>query len=279
MENNYCVYMHILRPDGRKYIGITHQSPARRWANGLGYKKNSYFWNAIEKYGWDSFKHEIVFENLTKEQACNKEQALIKLFNTQDRSSGFNLTAGGEGALNISEEARKKRSMASTTYIISKDELEYHLIILGETIKQCATTFNCSASTISYRAKLYSLVKNKNTVPNRNNISKKELSYQYIALNKTREECAEYFNCSLGKIQAYMRKYNIKKDPKVIAKNTSLRLQQCPISQEDLYYQYIILNKTQEQCATYFNCTRRIIRGQLKVHNIKKEANVYNKRS
>lgn len=220
-----------------------------------------------------------MFENLTKEQACNKEQALIKLFNTQDRSSGFNLTAGGEGALNISEEARKKRSMASTTYIISKDELEYHLIILGETIMQCATMFNCSASTISYRAKLYSLVKNKNTVPNRNNISKKELSYQYIVLNKTREECAEYFNCSLGKIQAYMRKYNIKKDPKVIAKNTSLRLQQCHISQEDLYYQYITLNKTQEQCATYFNCTRRIIRGQLKVHNIKKEANVYNKRS
>lgn len=116
-------------------------------------------------------------------------------------------------------------------------------------------------------------------VTNRNAISEKELNHQYIVLNRTREECAEYFNCSLGKVQAYMKKYNIKKDPRVIAKNTSLRLQQCHILQEDLYYQYIILNKTQEQCAAYFNCTRRMIRGQLKVHAIKKDASVYNKRS
>ena len=212
MENNYCVYMHVLELDGRKYIGITKSSPKHRWANGKGYKKNIYFWNTIEKYGWTAFKHELLFENLSKEQAYSKEKALIKLFNTQNRQFGFNLTAGGDGASNISEETRKKRSIANTIFPIAKDELEYHFITLNKTTKQCATMFNCSTSTISYRAKIYGLTKNKNIVSNRNTISRKELNHQYIVLNKTREECAEYFNCSLGKVQAYMRKYNIKKD-------------------------------------------------------------------
>ena len=36
-ENNYCVYMHTLKSDGRKYIGITNQSPKCRWHRGRGY--------------------------------------------------------------------------------------------------------------------------------------------------------------------------------------------------------------------------------------------------
>lgn len=29
-ENNYCVYMHTLIQDGRKYVGITCQKPETR---------------------------------------------------------------------------------------------------------------------------------------------------------------------------------------------------------------------------------------------------------
>ena len=48
---NYCIYMHILIRDNRKYIGITQQKPSLRWARGNGYKKNTYFYRAIQKYG------------------------------------------------------------------------------------------------------------------------------------------------------------------------------------------------------------------------------------
>lgn len=108
--NNFYVYCHKLF-DGRRYIGITKQNPSRRWRNGEGYKvrnNNSYFYNAIKEYGWNSFEHIILFTNLSKEQAINKEKELIKKYNTQDRNKGFNLTAGGEGIFNPSEETRKK---------------------------------------------------------------------------------------------------------------------------------------------------------------------------
>lgn len=42
-EGTYCVYLHTLKNDGRKYVGITKTNPNHRWANGKGYKHNTYF--------------------------------------------------------------------------------------------------------------------------------------------------------------------------------------------------------------------------------------------
>lgn len=53
--------------------------PERRWNNGYGYKRRPYFMNAIRKYGWDSFKHEMLFVGLSKEEAERKETSLLSL--------------------------------------------------------------------------------------------------------------------------------------------------------------------------------------------------------
>ena len=84
MEKVYSVYQHINVINNKKYIGITKQVPENRWGNeGINYKNSPRFYNAILKYGWDNFIHEILYTNLTKEEACKKEIELIKENRTQ----------------------------------------------------------------------------------------------------------------------------------------------------------------------------------------------------
>lgn len=95
IENTYSVYCHTNKINGKRYIGITKQNPLKRWGtNGCNYKKLN-FYRAIQKYGWDNFKHEILFENLSKEDAENKEIELIAKYNTRDDMFGYNIAIGG----------------------------------------------------------------------------------------------------------------------------------------------------------------------------------------
>lgn len=93
--NDYSVYMHLNRANGKRYVGIS-KDPIRRWANGRGYYRNKHFSDAIIKYGWDNFDHLILYSGLTKDEACEIEQRLISKYNTQDKRYGYNLTSGGD---------------------------------------------------------------------------------------------------------------------------------------------------------------------------------------
>ena len=86
-EHNWCVYCHTNKINGKKYIGITCKEPHKRWSNGNGYKGQK-FYNAITKYGWDNFEHEILFNELTLEEANKKEIELIKKYNTTNKNNG-----------------------------------------------------------------------------------------------------------------------------------------------------------------------------------------------
>lgn len=91
---NYYVYKHT-SPTGKVYIGITQQSPTKRWGGGANYDYNTHFINAIKKYGWDGFTHEILFEGLTRDEAIEKEIELIKQYESDNRSKGYNISPGG----------------------------------------------------------------------------------------------------------------------------------------------------------------------------------------
>lgn len=108
----YTVYQHKNKINNKIYIGITKQELEKRWgANGINYKSSPHFFAAIQKYGWDNFEHNILFTNLTKEEACNKEQELIKFYNSMDRNFGYNSTSGGE-TFTMNEETKEKISQA-----------------------------------------------------------------------------------------------------------------------------------------------------------------------
>lgn len=81
-------------PSNKKYIGITFYSLEQRMKNGY----NEYFTNAIKKYGKENIKSEILLDNLTFEEAQEKERYYIHLYNTTNPEKGYNITHGGEGS-------------------------------------------------------------------------------------------------------------------------------------------------------------------------------------
>ena len=105
LKRTYCVYKHTNRANGKVYIGVTSQRPRDRWDSGWGYQKNKHFWDAIQKSGWENFDHEILFRDLTQEEAFAKEQELILEYGSSDYRKGYNCSTGGEcGAVGCSGE-------------------------------------------------------------------------------------------------------------------------------------------------------------------------------
>lgn len=95
MGDTYSVYKHTNKINGKVYIGITINEPVVRWGrNGDGYS-GQYFGLAIQKYGWENFEHEILFENLSAKDASQKEIELIKEYDATNREKGYNVALGG----------------------------------------------------------------------------------------------------------------------------------------------------------------------------------------
>lgn len=119
----FCVYKHT-SPNGKIYIGITGKNPLKRWSGGSGYKSNTHFWNAIVKYGWDNIKHEILFDCLTKEEACEIEKTLIKQYRSNETEYGYNRSTGGDcsaAGIKWSEEHNKKTSASLMGHPVSEE--------------------------------------------------------------------------------------------------------------------------------------------------------------
>ena len=109
----YTVYVHEC-PNGKRYVGITIQKPNDRWKNGVGYRNNRHFFNAILKYGWDNITHTILHEGLSRAEACELEQKYIREFDSIN--NGYNHSIGGNASslgFHHTEEAKRKIAEAS----------------------------------------------------------------------------------------------------------------------------------------------------------------------
>ena len=107
----YTVYMHT-SPSGKRYVGITSLPLEKRWQKGYGYR-NQIFYRAVQKYGFDNIKHEVLFEKLTKEEAEEKEIELISFYKSDDCRYGYNVAHGGNSMGMHSEETKRKIGEAS----------------------------------------------------------------------------------------------------------------------------------------------------------------------
>lgn len=121
-EKCYKVYIHKF-PNNKNYIGITKQKLEKRWQNGLGYL-GQFVYNAIKKYGWDNIKHEVLYENLSKEEAEQKEIELISKYKSNLKEFGYNIANGGNCSDTISEETRQKLRLSKLGIPRSKETIE-----------------------------------------------------------------------------------------------------------------------------------------------------------
>lgn len=107
-DKNYVLYEHVNKINGKKYIGITN-SLDNRWRNdGIAYKpynsKPTKFWNAILKYGWDGFNHNVLKMDMTFKEACEKEVETISMYNKREEL--YNIADGGNGGRIYEEHPR-----------------------------------------------------------------------------------------------------------------------------------------------------------------------------
>lgn len=96
LERTYCVYKHTNRANGKVYIGVTYDINRRWRGSGCAYKSNPHFWQAIQKYGWDGFKHEVLADGLQDYVAFEMERRLIAEHRSTERECGYNHSSGGE---------------------------------------------------------------------------------------------------------------------------------------------------------------------------------------
>ena len=114
-----CVYQHI-RPDTNTifYIGIGKKLSRAKST----FARNKYWKNIVKKCN-NNFNIKILHENITWEEACQKEIEYIKKFGRVDNGTGIlcNLTDGGEGTLNL-------KHSDDTKLAISKAAIERYKI-------------------------------------------------------------------------------------------------------------------------------------------------------
>lgn len=91
--NTYLIYKHT-SPSGKSYIGQTGAFKRRTQEHLSSKSCCRAFLKAIQKYGWESFTHEILAQELTLDEANRLEKKYIVEHNTLV-PNGYNLTSGG----------------------------------------------------------------------------------------------------------------------------------------------------------------------------------------
>lgn len=92
----YFLYCHINKLNNKRYYGITCRNPIKRWGcDGYNYKSSPHFYSAIQKYGWDNFTHEIIYETDNKQEIEYLERFYIEKYKTFVSDFGYNIEMGG----------------------------------------------------------------------------------------------------------------------------------------------------------------------------------------
>ncbi|MBN1046202.1 hypothetical protein DVW08_12705 [Clostridium botulinum] len=117
------IYKVINKINNKIYIGQTTQTIERRWEGHLydcKKAKNNKFYNAINKYGKENFKIEIVENDISSQALLNEREIYwIKFYDSY--KSGYNSTLGGEESPMHYKAVREKVSSTNKGRVFSEE--------------------------------------------------------------------------------------------------------------------------------------------------------------
>src|ERR1700685_1141752 len=109
----FLLYKITHRDSGRGYVGVTTKTVPHRWSCHVAQSTQKGVTNAlaraIRKYGREAFDIQHIATAFDRGGMLELERLLIIQENTRP-PCGFNLTAGGEGVFDPSEETRQRMS-------------------------------------------------------------------------------------------------------------------------------------------------------------------------
>ena len=158
------VYLITNLINGKRYIGQTSKSLEQRWYLHQHRPNCKALHSAIKKYGADNFSIEILDSAPTRELLGELEVEYIHRYCTIS-PNGYNLTAGGEGVINLPEEIRLRRrnklkgnknalgAVRTAEYCKQKSESQKGRIFSEETIHRMSESAKRRKDTDVTRAK------------------------------------------------------------------------------------------------------------------------------
>lgn len=239
------IYKITNKVNGKSYIGQTRYTIEFRWRQHLHKKDNTYFHNAIRKYGADNFIIEKL-EECNIEDLNEKEIYYIAKYNTF--KDGYNLTIGGDG---------NRTLLLDDKY----DEISA-LYLSGFSSNKIATLYKVDkASIVKILKQLGIKIRNNSLNINRQELEELIQDYQN---GYSLRELAKRYNCSGPGLKEFLikkgvdlrQKYSILEDTK---------------SQESLIKDYTSSTIKLKDIQNKYHCSYATLLKVLSINGISKE--------
>ena len=135
-EKTGCIYIHTNIVSGKSYIGLTTTGIKKRWNAHVTHANKgtqTYFYNAIRKYGKDTWASAILEDDIKQSDLNSREVYWIAKYSTYGK--GYNSTPGGDSSAAThcskpwSDERRKvqMQAIADRGYVPMSDEQKQKL--------------------------------------------------------------------------------------------------------------------------------------------------------
>lgn len=239
------IYKITNKVNGKSYIGQTRYTIEFRWKQHQHKKDNTYFHNAIHKYGVENFNVEIL-EECNIEVLDSREIFYIAKFDTFN--NGYNLTIGGDG---------NRRLLLDEKY----DEIK-ELYLSGFSSNKIATLYKVDKASIVKILKQLGIKIRSNKL-NINHQEFLELVQDYNSGYSLRE-LAKRYDCSVSGLKEYLQRRGV--DIKV-----KYRILEDKEAQESMINDYLDGKLKLSEIQAKYHCSYNVFTKILSLHGIDKK--------